>query len=246
MQVGHTLGPSFDLEPVPATADFVEPSVGEGERRVDVVDPHDFRERLDARDLGLTVHLPCQQPLATAVPEFDEAHLAYLDRVLGVAAKMGAAKAVAHATARDPAADRQRAALREQIRELDALGDDHGVEVVVENLGYVDHGLELDALGAALAETGAAMCFDVGHAVLEVGLDGTGAFLESQADLVSHLHVHDVDELDRPHVPVGGGGVDWERVADALGGFDGTAAVEVFDEFGYARESERRVRATLA
>lgn len=243
MDIGHTLGPVLDnLERVPRDADFVEPAVGEGEVRLDEFDPGAFAEGLADRGFDLTVHLPCEQPLVTSVPELDDALLTYLDRVLSVAADAGARKAVVHADARDPTDERQRNALREQVRGVDALSAEHGVEIVVENLGHLDRGFDLSLLTDVLADEGVSMCFDVGHAYLEVGQEAVESTLASYGDVVSHLHVHDVDVLDRPHVPVCGGVIDFCGVSDAIEPFDGTVAVEVFDGFGYAAESEERVR----
>lgn len=243
MELGDTLGPEIDrVEEVRPAADFVEPAIGEGEVRLDEFDASAFGDRLAAHDLDLTVHLPCRQPLVTSVEELDDALVRYLDRVLAVAAELDARKAVVHADARNPADDRQRAALREQVRNVSALGDVHGVEIVVENLGQLDRGFDLATVGDALADEQASMCFDVGHAHLEVGQDGIESFLSSHADLVSHLHVHDVDEKGRPHVPVGGGVVDYDGVAAVLASFDGTVAIEVFDGLGYSAESARRIR----
>jgi sugar phosphate isomerase/epimerase len=78
---------------------------------------------------------------------------------------------------------------------------------------------------------------------MEDGDDGVERFLDDYADLVSHLHVHDVRRRGDTHLPIGAGEVDYGVVADALPDFDGTVAVEVFtDDVPLLRDSADRAR----
>jgi sugar phosphate isomerase/epimerase len=81
---------------------------------------------------------------------------------------------------------------------------------------------------------------------MEEGNDGVKRFLGRHADLVSHLHAHDARRRGDTHIPVGAGDVDFGAVADRLGEFDGTVAVEVFtDDVAHLRDSAERVAAAL-
>ena len=162
--------------------------------------------------------------------------------MLDWAGEVGARKAVLHATMRDPHDTDQRPVFADQLSAIAAAGDDAGVEVVVENVGHQARGLPLSVLGDLARETDTAVCFDVGHAYVEDGDDGIERFLDNHADLVSHLHAHDVRRRGDTHLPIGAGEVDYDLVADSLPAFDGTAAVEVFtDDVALLRDSAERV-----
>lgn len=247
MRFGNSVGAVLDRHAhAPDWFDFIELSIGERKLPVDDVDRDRLATVRDERDFGLVVHLPFAQPLATTVPELQRAHLDYLDRVLEAAADLGAEKAVAHASARSPTSDAERAVLPDAVADLTALGDDHGVEVCVENVGMLEHGFGLLEVADAVADAGGQLTLDVGHAFQEGGNDLVGAFLASHADLVSHLHVHDARTRGDSHVALGEGEVDWDRVGAGLTGFDGTATVEVFAEDRvYVERSAEVFRAAL-
>jgi sugar phosphate isomerase/epimerase len=144
---------------------------------------------------------------------------------------------------RNPHDTDQRPVFADQLSAIAGAGDDAGVELVVENVGHQARGLPLSVLGDIARETGTAVCFDVGHAYMEDGDDGVERFLDDYADLVSHLHVHDVRRRGDTHLPIGAGEVDYGIVADALPDFDGTVAVEVFtDDVPLLRDSADRAR----
>lgn len=230
MRYGNTVGPFFDrIADTPSSFDFVEPTIGESAVPLDDVDPAAVRAHCEAADVDLVVHLPIDISLVQAAPEVADGLHAYLERALDLAAEMGAEKGVAHCDAgRGARGDVDR--LRKNVRRLDEAGQVRGVEVVFENLGMLEKGYSLDTVGDVLADTGAAMCFDVGHAYQEGGQDAVDEFLASHADLVGHLHVHDVRGRGDSHVTVGAGEIDYDPVAVELAaaGFDGTVGVEVF------------------
>lgn len=229
MRFGNTVGPFVDrIAETPDAFEFVELAVGQGNVPLSDVDVGRIRADCEAAGVDVVVHLPLGQPLVNAVPELREATHAYLERALDCAADLGAETAVAHCDAGRGSLDSD--PFREQVADLSAAGRERGVEVVFENLGMLDRGFALDVVGDALVDADAAMCFDVGHAHQEGGQDAVDEFLGSYADLVSHLHVHDVRARGATHVPVGAGDVDYESVAARLDAvrFDGTVAVEVF------------------
>ncbi|MFB6221785.1 MAG: sugar phosphate isomerase/epimerase family protein [Halolamina sp.] len=230
MQYGNSLGPFLDRIPdLPDGFEFAEPSLGEANVPLREVDPDRIRERCAAAGLGVIVHLPIEQPLVQAPPEHADGVHAHFDRALSLAAEMGAEKAVAHCTAnRGSRGDVD--LFRENVRRLDAAGAEHGVEVTFENLGHLDRGYSLDTVGEVLADCGAAVCFDVGHAYMEGGQDAVEEFLADHAGRVSHLHAHDARHRGDSHLTLGDGEIDYGPVASELvaAGFDGTVTVESF------------------
>jgi sugar phosphate isomerase/epimerase len=244
MEFGVTVGDSPDrLEATAGSFEFAEFGLGEGGPAVEA-------GRLEAAttraDVDLCVHLPFKQVVSTPVPEINEAIVAHQSRLLDWAGTLGARKAVLHASVRDPYDTDQREPFAAQVEAILAAGERAGVEVVLENVGHQRSGLQLSVLGDIAADLGAPVCFDVGHAYMEEGNNGVKRFLGRHADLVSHLHAHDARRRGDTHIPVGAGDVDFGAVADRLGEFDGTVAVEVFtDDVAHLRDSAERVAAAL-
>jgi len=230
MEIGLTVGDSIDrLETTIEGFDLAELSIPEG------VDPAVFdRQRLEnalaEANADLCVHLPYKQVVATPVAEINEAIVAYLTRLLEWAGSVGAQKAVLHGTVRDPHDTALRPVFAAQLDAISRAGADAGVTVVVENVGHQKRGLPLSVLGELARETETAVCFDVGHAYMEDGDDGIDRFLSAYGDLVSHVHVHDARSRGDTHIPIGAGEISYDTVADHLGGFGGTVAIEVFTD----------------
>jgi sugar phosphate isomerase/epimerase len=247
MDVGVTVGDSVArLEATAGGFDFAELSIGESSYVPSEEGDSRLREVLGSVDAELCVHLPFDQVVATPVPRLNDALVDYLAELLEWAGRFGARKAVLHGTMRNPHDVEQREVFADQLSAVAAAGDDAGVELVVENVGHQARGLPLSVLGDIARETGTAVCFDVGHAYMEDENDGVERFLGGYADLVSHLHVHDVRRRGDTHIPVGAGEVEYGLVADGLPGFDGTVAVEVFaDDVPLLRDSADRVRAHI-
>ena len=241
MDIGLTVGDDIDRLAASSTRfDFCELGLGEPTLVPGDIDPERLDRALDGRDL--LVHLPYSQRLATYVPEINDAIVDYQRRLLNGAGRLGAEKAVLHATSadRDDVDFRETAA--DQLRRVADAGREAGVEVVVENVGHQHAGLQLSVLGDIARETDTSVCFDVGHAYMEGGNKAIGRFLRDHGDRVSHLHCHDVRRRGDTHIPVGAGEVDYDRVASELAGFDGTVALEVFtDDETLLRDSAERV-----
>lgn len=247
MDIGVTVGDSVDLlGNVAEPFDFAEVGVGESEPLPPDSTALELREALEATDSDLCVHLPFDQVVATPVAQLNDAIVEYLDDLLAWAGTMDARKAVLHATARNPHAIDLRPTVAEQLERVVAAGDDHGVEVVVENVGHQRRGVQLSVLADLAREVDVPVCFDVGHAYMEDGADGIERFLSRNADLVSHLHVHDVRSRGDTHLPLGAGEIDFDVVGEHLAGFDGSVAVEVFTDDGpMLSDSARRAAAAL-
>jgi len=240
MEIGLTVGDSVErLEATAADFAFAELSIGESAYAPG--DDAALQRALAAAETDLCVHLPFDQVVATAVDRLNDAIVAYLADLLDWAGGVGARKAVLHATMRNPHDTDQQPTFADQLRAIAGAGDEAGVEVVVENVGHQARGLPLSVLGEVARETGTAVCFDVGHAYMEDRSDGIERFLGEHADLVSHLHVHDVRGRGDTHLPIRAGEVEYDRLSEYLPGFDGTVAVEVFtDDRLLLRDTARR------
>ena len=247
MELGLTVGDSIDrLEATADRFDFVEFGLTESADVPDSIDVERLQGSLDDVDLAFDVHLPYKQVVATSVPEINEAIVAYQRRLLEWASQLGARKAVLHGTVRDPHDTDLRLTAATQLSKIVEAGDEHGVEVVVENVGHQPQGLQLTVLGDIAAEIDAPVCFDVGHAYMEDGNDGVERFAKRYGDLVSHLHVHDVRGRGDTHMPIGAGEIDYGIVSEYFDAFDGTVAVEVFtDDATLLRDTASRAAACL-
>jgi len=247
MEIGLTVGSSIDrIEATAAGFDFVEFGLAEAADVPASIDGDALVETLDRLDLALDVHLPFKQVVATPVDEFNDALVAHNGRLLEWAGTHGARKAVLHGTVRNPYDTDQRDAVAAQFERIVDVGREHGVEVVVENVGHQRSGLQLSVLGELTAEVDAPVCFDLGHAYMEEGMDGLERFAGAHGDRVSHLHVHDVRRRGDTHIPVGAGEIEFDTVAEEFAGFDGTVAIEVFtDDTELLRDSARRIGTRL-
>ena len=247
MEIGLTVGDNIALiEKTADGFDFVEFGLAEAADIPDAIDDEKLVETLDSFDLALDVHLPFKQVVATPIPEINEAIVTHKKRLLSWAGSVGARKAVLHGTVRDPHDTAQREFAATQLERIVEAGQEHGVEVVVENVGHQRHGLQLSVLGKMTDEVDAPVCFDLGHAYMEEGNDGIKRFLKYHRNQISHLHVHDVRRRGDTHMPIGAGEIDYSLVSEYLAGFDGTVAVEVFtDDRQLLRNSAHRAAGAL-
>lgn len=228
MDYGVSVGPEpGKIEEVPEEFDFVELAIGEKEIRPEEIDEEGLKEALDEKGFYLVIHLPFRQPVATGVEELNEALINYFDRLLKFSASLDAEKAVVHPNMRDEESERQQEVLEEQIRELKALGEEQGIEVVFENVGQFDT-LEMFDLAEIIEDAGASMCFDTGHGFAEAGQEITETFLENEGDKISHIHAQDTRENEDLHLPVGSAQIDFEAFFSKLEDFEGTMCLELF------------------
>jgi sugar phosphate isomerase/epimerase len=228
MEIGVSLGPEpEEISKVPQEFEFVELAIGEKEIDPEEIDVEQVKQDLEEKNLGLVVHLPFRQPLATKVDTLNEAALDYFDELIEVSEKLGAEKAVVHANAREEDDEENIEYLANQVEILSKLGEPYDIEVCIENVGQWD-GIELFRLGEILEDQDVSMCFDTGHAFAEVGQEETEEFLEEHLELISHLHVQDTREGRDLHLCIGEGEIEWESLGSRLKGFNGTACLEVF------------------
>lgn len=200
------------------------------EKNPEEVDKEQLQRDLKENNLELVVHLPFRQPLATTVEEFNQAQRKYLGRMIEFSSELGAEKAVVHPNLRfGQDKGEVRETVKEQMQEINKLGERNGVEICFENIPFEESKTaDLMEFGEIIDELGLSMCFDNGHAFAETGEDEIKEFLEKYSRLVSHLHVQDTREGEDLHIPVGSGEFDFEILGEHFQGFDGTACLEVY------------------
>ena len=231
MELGVTVGASFErIDRLGPRYDFIELGIDEGGVPAAEVSPTVVREHVTAADCDLCIHLPFKQDLVTPVPEINDAIIEFLTRLLEWASAADASKAVLHGTARDPHDRALREIAREQLQTIADRGREHGVEIVLENVGHQPRGFQLSVLADLAEQTETAVCFDIGHAYMEEGQDGIKRFLKIAGDRISHLHIHDARSRGDTHLPVGAGEIDYTPLAERLPEFHGTVALEIFTD----------------
>lgn len=245
MRIGASVGPDLEQIPdVPEEFEFVEIAVGEMEILVEDIDEEQLQEDLNSKDFGLIVHLPFRQPLATTVPEFNDAVFSYFHRLLKFCSRMEAEKAVVHLNTRH-GQDREevRGELEAVINEMKILEEKHGVELVYENIPFgAAKAMDLEDMPEFAEERDISLCIDTGHAYAEDEQEGINMILEEAMDNISHLHIQDSMGGDDSHVSVGHGDIDWEETCERLQDFDGTATLEIFtSDYEYASISKRKL-----
>lgn len=243
MEIGVTVGGSVErIEATAESFDFVEFGVGETVDVTEDIDQNRLQNVCERYNVDIDIHLPFKQVVTTAVPEYNDAIVEYQRRLLSWAGDIGARKAVLHGTVRNTSDTALRPTFADQLSKIVEIGSNHGVEVVIENVGHQRRGLPLSVLGDLASEAGAPVCFDIGHAYMEDGNDGVERFLSGYAGLISHVHVHDARTRGDTHIPVGAGEIDFDPVVDYLAGFDGTVAIEVFtDDSRLLQDTANRV-----
>ena len=231
MELGVTVGESLErVDRLGPEYDFIELGIDEGGVPAANVSPSVVHERVAAANCALCVHLPFKQDLVTPVPEINDAILDFLSRLLEWASAANASKAVLHGTARDPHDRSLRETAREQLQAIADRGRDHGVEIVLENVGHQPRGFQLSVLAELAEQTDTALCFDIGHAYMEEGQDGIERFLQLAGERFSHLHMHDARKRGDTHLPMGAGEIDYSPLATRLADYSGTIAIEVFTD----------------
>ena len=113
---------------------------------------------------------------------------------------------------------------RSSLRRLDALSQELGVRVALENMPRSPFatGTSPEALLELIEGTEMGICLDIGHANTTGNLEG---FLELK-DRVINLHVHDNHGERDEHLPVGSGTVDFPRLLRSLSAYSGRYVIE--------------------
>jgi len=184
-----------------------------------------------ARSLGveLSLHAPfLDVNPASLSPSMRRASLKHLARSLEKAGRLECAVWVVHGGLYPHRRVRglaQRLALS-SLSKLAAVGEEVGVEVMVENSPAFEGCLFTEAREVVEALEGRVkLCLDLGHANISRQVD---EFLALAKGIIGHVHAHDNDGRRDLHLTPGEGSIDWRRVLKALreGGFKGAVVIE--------------------
>ncbi len=119
------------------------------------------------------------------------------------------------------------------LRWLLRYAEEYGVDLLIENvpdsMPYLMVSVEDFELFYEEMEYVMGMALDVAHANLR---GEVAEFMRRFGDRVRHVHVSDNDGESDQHLPIGDGGIDWERVMDGLrgNGFSGWVVVESYSD----------------
>lgn len=214
--------------------DFVELTVEWPLSWVDSVELKikDLRDELESRNAFVLVHSPYYLELAHPYDDVRSGALRAASKILRIASKLESSFATFH-----PFTPGWLAAIKEKARDLNVLGfrelvkegRELGVQVLVEN---VDHGAfrsPSDIRYVLDNVDGLLMTLDLGHAMINGGIEKLRAYLKKCIREVMHLHVHDNDMSSDLHVPIGAGRIPWREVAVELirSMYRGTVTLEV-------------------
>lgn len=236
MEIGRALNPEKEytgqIKDLSKKFGFIEIGFGEMEKQRQEIDEDKINQLRDKKDLGLIVHLPFRQPIATTVEQFNNAAIDYLEELTEYASSMGAEKAVVHANIRyGQDKEEVRETVISQMKKLDEIGEKNSVEICFENIPFEDsRAFDLDEFGNILRERSLSMCFDIGHAVAEVGQKETIEFLEKYSEVVSHIHIQDARDRQDQHLSIGDGEIDFKPICSQFQDFEGTASLEIFTD----------------
>ena len=188
-------------------------------------------------DLPRTVHGPFLRVEATSekgTPEYDFLFKAYR-WAFEVAEKLGCHEMVFHTHQRViEAAEKAHAqqVCMENLKDLLAIGREHGVNLLIENLGIQKKGVSLfdeeDFISLVRAFPEAGCLIDTGH--LNVAGWNTARVLETLADRIVGYHLHNNDSRADSHHPIGEGTFDYPAFYDLYRRFTPTASLTL--EYG--------------
>lgn len=193
--------------------------------------------------LTVSFHAPYVLNLADYLPEIRAAAVHYMERLLKVAAELGAQWVTVHPGygsgiptlkwLRELALD----CLRLSLERLLPIAERLKVPIALENINPVPKGSQivflLDSSGemaqilSEFPSPALKACIDVGHATVA---DGFVNYWAVAKDRCVGLHVHDNDGRDDLHYIPGDGVIDWEGIIGLVGqsGFHGPLNIELY------------------
>lgn len=245
-QIGMPLEKSLD-QAGDMDLDFVEIMM-DGEKNRNALEERkdDITDLADEQGLDLVVHLPFKLDIGSPLEHVRTGAVREIKENIETAAAIGAEKAVLHATSNAWSAawdvEQIQGNILGSVQELHEHGEDHGVEICVENIPSTF--FDIHDFPLLFEETDAMMTLDTGHARVS-GMDSMdmASFIEEYRDRISHLHLNDTRHPQDEHLPFGAGNLEFDVIlAPILDGWDGTLSLEVFtDDWAYMQTSTERL-----
>ncbi|MEM2218847.1 MAG: sugar phosphate isomerase/epimerase family protein [Candidatus Korarchaeum sp.] len=211
----------------------------------------DLKDELESYNAFVLIHSPYYLEVAHPYDDVRSGALRAASKILRIASELESAFATFH-----PFTPGWLAAVRDKARELNVIGfrelikegRELGVQILVEN---VDHGAfrsPPDIRYLLDNVEGLLMTLDLGHAMMNGGIEKLRAYLKKCGRDVMHLHAHDNDMNSDLHMPIGAGRIPWREVAVELtkGMYRGTITLEVHSsDPDYLRISREKLSSIL-
>lgn len=211
----------------------------------------DLKDAVESYDAFLIVHSPYYLELAHPYDEVRSGALRAAARIIEVASELESAFTTFHpftpgwlAAVRDKARELNVAGFRELVKK----GRELGVQILVEN---VDHGAFrspsdirylLDNVEDLL------MTLDLGHAMINGGVEKLRSYLRKCRREIMHVHAHDNDMNSDLHMPIGAGRIPWSEVFLELARsmYRGTITLEIHSsDPDYLRISREKISSII-
>lgn len=252
--IGHS-SPSFCHDPVAKTAQQMAEAkfdvweiVGEG---LHSPQAHlkEFLAVLPSYSFQVQLHAPISDVnLGSLYPAAWELSLETVKASLIAAAQIGVTRATIHPGNHTPLSrdhyGKLHEASRKALRRLDDVGNEHGLELCLENMptGWAFETDSLEKLLDLTQGTEFRLCLDLGHAHVAKRID---EFL-GRPQAIRNVHIHDNKGDVDAHLTLGEGTVPWQDAARRLvsGGYAGPFIVESKNHTS-GRASQARLQETL-
>jgi len=226
--------PAFSVLPFPEILERIARDfeawevVGEGRHALPAIE-REFRELAPSYDLEYSAHSPMSDiNIGSLNQRMREAALQELIAGLGAAGRMGMDVYTVHPGFMTPlgfvAPDKVKETVRSSLRRLEAVSNELGVRIALENMPRSPFSMATTpaALAELMEDLDIGICFDIGHAHTSGLVD---EFLALK-DRFINVHVHDNRGETDEHLPVGKGTVDFPRLLRGLEGYRGRYVIE--------------------
>lgn len=134
----------------------------------------------------------------------------------------------------------------EAMRELAKHANARHVQLMLENVPTAANGLgRMENFSAVLNNVPQLMFhLDVGHAFIENRMEGVRAYIDSFADRLVHIHIHDNHGEEDEHLPLGAGKINFKKVVKWLKmiNYSQTITFEVFTSNDDAARSREHLK----
>lgn len=120
----------------------------------------------------------------------------------------------------------------EAMRQLTKYASSRSVQLMLENVPTDSSGLGRMMNFSRVMNSVPQLKFhlDVGHAFIENRMEGVRSYIDSYADRLAHIHIHDNHGEEDEHLPLGRGKIDFKKVVKWLKmiNYSQTITFEVF------------------
>lgn len=226
--------PGFSMTPVAEMLEAIAPHfraweiIAEGMHALPDLQ-NELKELKSSYDIEFAVHAPFSDlNCASLNSRAREEALTQVSEAIGIASVLGMEMVTLHPGHKSPLGayfpEKIKEVHRESLLKLDAVGQEHGVTLALENMPrmWISLCAHSHEMRECIEGTDLKICFDVGHANITGDIEG---FFELKERIIN-LHLHDNHgDVDR-HLVLGKGAIDIQSVLKALAGYKGLHVIE--------------------